>query len=109
MRYSILYRIAFCHPAGPAEEVRALVKQLDSENIFARALETNGVPYHSPVLDPLLKELDECEHPSAFMPPQPNHANASHRYLLQMLHYLGESRSCTARIERPMRNWCHLS
>ena len=47
--------------AGPAEEVRELVKQLEAENIFARALDTNGVPYHSSVLQPLLPELDKCE------------------------------------------------
>ncbi len=47
------------------------MKQLDAENIFARALETNGVPYHSPVLEPLLKELNECEIPAVppFLPP----------------------------------------
>lgn len=46
---------------GPADEVKAFVKQLDLENVFARALETNGVPYHSPQLDPLLSELDKSE------------------------------------------------
>lgn len=49
------------HIAGPAEEVRELVKQLEAENIFARALDTNGVPYHSSVLQPLLPELDRCK------------------------------------------------
>ena len=48
--------------AGPAEEVKALVKELDTEGIFARALDTNGVPYHSPQLDPLLKELESSKH-----------------------------------------------
>lgn len=44
--------------SGPAEAVRAFLKELDAEGIFARALETNGVPYHSPRLEPLLPELD---------------------------------------------------
>ena len=35
--------------------------QLEGEGIFARALETNGVPYHSPVLQPLLAELSESK------------------------------------------------
>lgn len=48
--------------AGPAEEVKAFVKQLDMENIFARALDTSGVPYHSPQLDPLLAELDRSKY-----------------------------------------------
>ena len=46
---------------GPAEDVRQLVKELEAENIFARALDTNGVPYHSAVLQPLLGELDKCK------------------------------------------------
>lgn len=48
------------YDAGPADEVREIVKQLEVENIFARALDTNGVPYHSAVLQPLLGELDRC-------------------------------------------------
>ena len=44
--------------SGPAEDVRAFLKELDAEGIFARALDTNGVPYHSPRLEPLLPELD---------------------------------------------------
>ena len=47
--------------AGPTADVKAFVSQLESEGIFARALETNGVPYHSPVLEPLLAELSESE------------------------------------------------
>ena len=45
--------------AGPAEEVQRFVEQLDKENIFARVLDTKGVPYHSAALDPLLEELGE--------------------------------------------------
>ena len=47
--------------AGPAEDVQLFIEQLDKENIFARALDTKGVPYHSAALDPLLEELGECE------------------------------------------------
>lgn len=50
--------------SGPAEDVRAFLKELDAEGIFARALETNGVPYHSPTLEPLLGELDACKQPT---------------------------------------------
>ena len=41
--------------------MKAFVAQLEGEGIFARALETNGVPYHSPVLQPLLAELSESK------------------------------------------------
>ena len=43
--------------------MRAFVKKLDAEGIFARSLDTNGVPYHSPYLEPLLAELNECKLP----------------------------------------------
>ena len=36
------------------------MKQLEAEEIFNRALDTNGVPYHSAVLQPLLPELTQC-------------------------------------------------
>ena len=55
--------------AGPAEEVRAFVKELDQESIFARTVDTNGVPYHSPALEPLLPELAACEQCLAQLPP----------------------------------------
>lgn len=37
-----------------------MLKQLEAEEVFNRALDTNGVPYHSPELDPLLNELRTC-------------------------------------------------
>ena len=43
--------------------MKAFLKQLEAEGIFNRALDTNGVPYHSSVLQPLLPELTECECP----------------------------------------------
>lgn len=46
--------------AGPAEDVKAFLKELEAEDVFNRALDTNGVPYHSSVLQPLLPELTEC-------------------------------------------------
>ena len=50
--------------AGPVNEVRAFLRQLEEEDVFNRALDTNGVPYHSPVLQPLLPELTKCMLPA---------------------------------------------
>ena len=47
--------------AGPADDVKALLKELEAEEVFNRALDTNGVPYHSSVLQPLLPELQKSE------------------------------------------------
>jgi len=43
--------------AGPAGDVRALLHELDAENVFARELTTNEVAWHSSFLDPVLPEL----------------------------------------------------
>ncbi|KAK9803511.1 hypothetical protein WJX73_000573, partial [Symbiochloris irregularis] len=45
--------------AGPADDVKRFLKDLEAEDIFNRVLDTNGVPYHSSVLQPLLPELTE--------------------------------------------------
>ena len=47
-------------PSGPAGEVKKILRNLEAEGIFNRALDTNSVPYHSPSLDPLLPELQSC-------------------------------------------------
>ena len=37
--------------------MRALVRELEAENVFARELTTNGTAWHSSCLDPVLPEL----------------------------------------------------
>ncbi|KAK9826437.1 hypothetical protein WJX81_005723 [Elliptochloris bilobata] len=41
----------------PAVQLRALLKELVAEGTFVRELETGGVAYHSPMLQPVLAEL----------------------------------------------------
>jgi hypothetical protein len=48
---------AFSISAGPADELRALLAELAAEGAFVRELETGGVAYHSPMLQPVLAEL----------------------------------------------------
>jgi len=43
--------------AGPAEEVRKIAEALKAEGVFVREVETLGLAFHSPALDPLLPEL----------------------------------------------------
>lgn len=45
--------------AGPAEELREIAASLQEQKVFARELDTLGLAYHSPALDPLLPELQQ--------------------------------------------------
>ena len=42
---------------GPAEELRALLRELAAAGTFVRELETGSVAYHSPMLQPVVTEL----------------------------------------------------
>ena len=68
--------------AGPATDVKAFLKELEAEDIFNRALDTNGVPYHSAVLQPLLPELSKCKSLSCVL------CIASHSRVLKNMHDL---------------------
>ena len=45
--------------AGPAADVLSIIETLKEEGIFAREVETLGLAFHSPALDPLLPELTQ--------------------------------------------------
>lgn len=45
------------HHTGPAGELRGIAASLQEEGIFARELDTLGLAFHSPALDPLLPQL----------------------------------------------------
>lgn len=47
--------------AGPAEELRSIAASLQEDGVFARELDTLGLAFHSPALDPLLPELSKGE------------------------------------------------
>ena len=46
-----------CKGPGPAEELRALLKELAAAGTFVRELDTGSVAYHSPMLGPVVAEL----------------------------------------------------
>lgn len=46
----------FCG-AGPADEIGCIIKDLQQEGVFVREVETLGLAYHSPALEPLLPFL----------------------------------------------------
>ena len=48
-----------CLSAGPADELRTIAASLQKQGVFARELDTLGLAYHSPALDPLLPELQQ--------------------------------------------------
>jgi fatty acid synthase len=43
--------------AGPEEDLKPLLEELKAEGIFVRELDTRGLAFHSPVLQPHLAEL----------------------------------------------------
>ena len=45
--------------AGPAPALRGLLEQLKADSVFVRELDTLGIAYHSPALEPLLPELKQ--------------------------------------------------
>ena len=45
--------------AGPAGDVLGIVETLKEEGVFAREVDTLGLAFHSPALDPLLPELTQ--------------------------------------------------
>ena len=47
--------------AGPEEDIKPLLEQLKAEGVFVRELDTRGLAFHSPVLQPHLGELKEGE------------------------------------------------
>ncbi len=47
--------------AGPAEELRPLLAQLQAEGVFVRELDTRGAAFHSPALTPSLPALRACK------------------------------------------------
>ena len=51
--------VAAC--AGPAEELGSIIEDLQKEGVFVRGVETLGLAYHSPALDPLLPFLKQGE------------------------------------------------
>lgn len=50
-----------CH-AGPAAELKPLLKELADEGIFMRELDTKGQAFHSPMLAPSVADLRSREH-----------------------------------------------
>lgn len=61
--------------AGPEEDIKPLLEQLKAEGVFVRELDTRGLAFHSPVLQPHLGELKEGE---------------QHRFILSVsLHLIG--------------------
>lgn len=42
---------------GPAEELAPLCAKLKDEGVFVRELDTLGIPYHSPALEPFSDKL----------------------------------------------------
>ena len=46
---------------GPEEEIKPLLEQLKAEGVFVLELDTRGLAFHSPVLQPHLGELKEGE------------------------------------------------
>ena len=48
--------------AGPAEEVSGLLEKLLAEGVFTKAVDTQGIAYHSPLLQPLTEELRAGAH-----------------------------------------------
>jgi hypothetical protein len=42
---------------GPAKELRKITEALKAEGVFVKEVETLGLAFHSPALDPLLPEL----------------------------------------------------
>ena len=46
---------------GPEEEIKPLLEQLKADGVFVRELDTRGLAFHSPVLQPHLGELKEGE------------------------------------------------
>jgi hypothetical protein len=40
------------HPAGPEEELKPFLQTLKNENIFVKEVDTLGIAYHSPALEP---------------------------------------------------------
>jgi hypothetical protein len=42
---------------GPEEDLKPLLEQLKTEGVFVRELDTRGLAFHSPVLQPHLPEL----------------------------------------------------
>ena len=59
---------AFCY-AGPAEQLQPFVAKLASEGVFTRDVDTLGIAYHSPVLEPLTEELGKGANPMALRSP----------------------------------------
>ena len=56
----------WCHPAsqlcglacaGPADQLSPLVAKLAADGVFTREVDTLGIAYHSPALQPLTTEL----------------------------------------------------
>ena len=45
--------------AGPAGDVLSIIETLKDEGVFAREVDTLGLAFHSPALDPLLPELTQ--------------------------------------------------
>ena len=45
--------------AGPEEDIKPLLEELKAEGVFVRELDTRGLAFHSPVLQPHLAELKE--------------------------------------------------
>ena len=43
--------------AGPAEQLQPFVAKLAGEGVFTREVNTLGIAYHSPALEPLTEEL----------------------------------------------------
>ena len=68
--------VSFCYLAGPAEEVRKIAEALKAEGVFVREVETLGLAFHSPALEPLLPELRQG-HSSPFKLLYPFRANTS--------------------------------
>ena len=43
--------------SGPEEDIKPLLEALKAEGVFVRELDTRGLAFHSPVLQPHLPEL----------------------------------------------------
>lgn len=87
--------------SGPADELRALLKELAAAGTFVRELDTGSVAYHSPMLQPVVAELragelcdrrsrrallqDACAHDQGRMDATAVHMQAASWYCLFML------------------------
>ena len=50
--------------AGPADELKPILKELADEGVFMRELDTGGQAFHSPMLAPTVDDLRAREHPN---------------------------------------------